>query len=399
MRVIIFLIFFISASFGDLDFNSKTRNFSVELFYHTLQGSDRDVAISPYTVWSLLISLAYETTGRTWEQFSKVFLLTEDRSKIVEEFRKQRTSVVVNRAMNVSLTNFLFYDEQLNVHSDGIRRLENDFNFIATRLNFEAPQRAADSAFEFMRSHHEVASNILRLKEEDFLNATMVMSNCLSFIAAWSKPFNVSNSSRDYYRDGNARGSEMMMYVKAQLQFWKSESLHASFTQLPLGDDGRYCMLLVRPDSGHDVGRVLERLREVSLLDILNKMQEVAVSLGLGEVEVKLPRLAINSRLILNTPLSNMGLSDVFDQNFADFNNFAEDKIYVGDIAQTVSVYIREYGTIVSTTTPASPAFIPLEGRTPIKQVPVREPFIFFIMEKSTATVLFGGSYSKINVY
>nr|XP_034830834.1 serpin B10-like [Maniola hyperantus] len=341
--------------------------------------------------------MAYETTGRTWEQFSKVFLLMEDRSKIVEEFRKLRTSVVVNKGANISLSNFLFYDEHLNVYSDSIRRLENDFSFIAQRLNFEAPQLAAHGASRTLHTHPAYLRPWMRLRTEDFVDATMIMYNCLSFTAQWSKPFNVSNTSPEYYRNGNAIGRENMMYMmNARVQYWKSESLHASFTRLPFGDDGRYCMLLVRPDSGEDIGRVLERLREASLWDILNRMRGVAVVLGQGEVDVKLPRFAITSKIILNTPLFNMGLSDVFDPNFADFNNFAEDKIYVGEITQRVTVDITELGTTVRTTIPA---VYELETPMPAKQTPVKEPFFFFITEQSSATVLFGGIYSKINLY
>ncbi|XP_045771517.1 serine protease inhibitor 77Ba-like [Maniola jurtina] len=393
MRVVIFLLFFISASFGDLDFNSKTRNFSVELFYHTLQGSDRDVVISPYIVWSLLISMAYETAGMTWEEVSKVFLLTEDRSEIVEEFMKLRTSVLVNEGAAINLLNFLFYDEHFKVYSDSIRRLEDDFRFITQRLYFEVPQQAAGSAMRTLRSYDVPLRTLIRT--EDFVDSTMIMCNYLSFTARWLKPFNVSDTSQDQYRDGNEMGKANMMYMKTRLRSSNFESLHASVTELPYRGDGKYCMLLVRPYSGYDVRHVLESLRGVSLKDVLDTLQQEATELGLREVEVKLPRYATNSRVILNMPLFNMGLSDVFDRNFANFNNFAEDKIYIGEIAHRVTIVITESETIVHTTTPA----YGLNTRGPVKRIPVKEPFIFFIIEKSSATVLFGGSYSKIDLF
>ncbi|XP_034830803.1 serine protease inhibitor 77Ba-like [Maniola hyperantus] len=393
MRAVILLIWFISASFGDLDFNSKTRNFSVELFYHTLQGSDRDVVISPYIVWSLLISVAYETAGMTWEEVSKVFSLTEDRSEIVEEFRKLRTSVLVNDGADINLLNFVFYDEQFKVYSDSIRRLEDDFRFIAQRLYFQAPQQAADSALRTLRSYHVPLRSLIRT--EDFVDSKMIMCNYLSFVAQWSKPFNVSDTSQDRYRDGNEQGKANVMYMKARLRSSNFESLHASVTELPYRGDGKYCMLLVRPHSGYDVRRVLGSLRGVSLKNVLDTLQQEAIELGLREVEVKLPRYATNSRVVLNTPLFNMGLSDVFDRNFANFNNFAEDKRYIGEITHRVTVVITESETIVHTTTPA----YGLNTRIPAKQIPVKEPFIFLIIEKSSATVLFGGSYSKIYIY
>ncbi|XP_069358748.1 serine protease inhibitor 77Ba-like [Maniola hyperantus] len=395
---LIFIIFFISASFGDSGFDSMSTNFSVKLFYltHTLQGSDLDVVISPYTVWSLLMSMAYESAGMTWEEVSKVFSLSENRSEIVEEFRKLRTSVLVNEGTLINSSNFLFYDEHLNVHSDSIRRLENDFRFTAQRLNFEAPQLAADSMLRTLHSHSANIRNLIRIGAEDFVNSTMIMCNCLSFTARWSKPFNVSDTSRDLYRDGNVKGGVNMMYMKAQLRSSNLESLHASVTELPYGDDGRYSMLLVRPDSGHDVGGVLERLREVSLWDILINLRVGAVLFGEREVEVKLPRFAINSRVTLNSPLFNMGLSNVFDRSLANFNKFAEDKMYIGDITQRVTVDITESGTTVHSTTPA---YALQTTRTPAKRIPVKEPFIFLIMETYSATILFGGIYSKIDLY
>ncbi|XP_069362425.1 serine protease inhibitor 77Ba-like [Maniola hyperantus] len=362
---------------ADLDLNSKTRNFSVELLHHALQDVKGDVMLSPYVIWSLLVSMAYESLGATREQVSKVFLLTENRSEFVEQFRNLQTAVLVNGGVNVTSQNFLFYDEDLHLYSYSIRRLERDFSFVTRSFNFKKPAEAAIQAFTTLEQCG--MARWFLIKFTDFVDASMIMYNCLTFKAKWFKPF---------------EKSEEKLYMKTRLRSSNFESLHASVTELPY-DGGKHCMLLIRPHNRYGLKQVFRNLREESLKNIFSKLQSDADELGLKEVEEELPQGEINSHVILNKPLINMGLSDVFDQNSSNFDEFAEDKMYIHEIAQRVSVTFEQYQTIVQATTPS----FEMKKRIPSKTIAVEDPFIFLIMETSTATVLFSGSYSTKDIY
>ncbi|CAH2217384.1 jg24646 [Pararge aegeria aegeria] len=390
MRITITLIILIAASsFCDLDFNSKTRNFGVELLYHTVQGTDGNLAISPYAIWYLLTSMAYQTMGVTREEISEVLLLTEDRNEVLEGFISLRRLLVVNEGVNITLLNFLFYDEGFLVKSDSLRMLEKDFRFITRRLNFAEPQMATNSALRALQKYG-VPSPRNFIRTEDFVNSTMIMCNYLSFQASWLKPFNVSETSKIYYGNEDNVGTSMM-YKSERFRFSNFDSLKASVTELPYEGDGKYCMLLIRPYSGYDVDEVYRNIRTVSIKDILAKLQSDVEEIGLKQILVMLQKCKIDLNLSLNEPLFHMGLTSMFDRDLANFENFGKDDIYISEIAHRVTIDISETQTIVYATTPSY-----LDNKPITSNETTLKPFIFVIIEKFTATVLFGGSYSKI---
>ncbi|XP_045780196.1 serine protease inhibitor 77Ba-like [Maniola jurtina] len=377
MRTVVFLVFSIAFSMADLDFNSKTRNFSVELLYHALQDVNEDVnvVLSPYVIWSLLASVAYETLGATREQVSKVFLLTEDRSEFVEQFENLQTTVLVNEeGVNVTSHNYLYYDEDLHLHSDSISRLEGDFSFITRNFSFKKAKEAL-SPFQSRNMKQCGTARMFIIKFTDFTDASMIMYNCLMFKAKWLKPFKKSEDK-----------------LKVRLRSSNFESLHASISELPY-EGGKHCMLLIRPHSGYDLKQVSRKLREESLRKILSKIHREAYEFGLKEVE--LPEGEIKSHVILNKSLMNMGLSDVFDQNSSNFDELAEDKMYIDEIAQRVYVTFEQYEMRADAITPSFELAKPPQ----LRRIVVEDPFIFLIMETTTGTILFGGSYSTKDTY
>lgn len=393
MRAAVFLVLCISASFGDIDFHTKTRNFSVELLYNTLQDIDTDVVISPYIIWSLLIGMVHETLGSTRDQLYKVLFLTaENREEVVEWYRSLRASMILNEGVLITSMRFIFYDENLLLQPDSIKRLENDFHFLSQRVNFEESQFAADLALDTLKAYNIPTRNMISV--EDFEDSTMIMCNYLAFKAKWENAFNLSKTEVVYTRNEDGVGKTNVMYTKGRFRFSDFPSLKVSVTELPYQGDGKYCMLLVRPYGGYNIKQVYRKLRKVPLKDVLEKLQREEIALQ--EIEVKLPKITINSHVILNQALFNMGLFDVFDRNSANFDHFSEEKIFISEISNRVTIIIDEFETVVHSSTPS---YEFKSQDLPKARVEYKEPFIYFIMEKSSATILFGGVYSKIDLY
>lgn len=393
MRAAVFLVLCISASFGDIDFHTKTRNFSVELLYNTLQDIDTDVVISPYIIWSLLIGMVHETLGSTRDQLYKVLFLTaEKREEVVEWYRSLRASMILNEGVLITSMRFIFYDENLLLQPDSIKRLEDDFHFLSQRVNFEESQFAADLALDTLKAYNIPTRNMIRV--EDFEDSTMIMCNYLAFKAKWENPFNVSKTEVVYTRNEDGVGKTNVMYTKGRFRFSDFPFLKVSVMELPYQGDGKYCMLLIRPYGGYNIKQVYRKLRKVPLKDVLEKLQREEIALQ--EIEVKLPKITINSHVILNQALFNMGLFDVFDRNSANFDHFSKEKIFISEISNRVTIIIDEFETVVHSSTPS---YEFKSQDLPKARAEEKEPFIYFIMEKSSATILFGGVYSKIDLY
>ncbi|XP_023946303.2 serine protease inhibitor 3/4-like [Bicyclus anynana] len=367
MRVPIILIFFIAVSSGELDFYSKVRNFSTQLLYYTQLDTpadvDADFFISPYTVWYFLMIMVSETVGDTREQITRALSL-DGRSDYMIEFRNL-TRIIKSRTI---FGNYLYYDVNLKVRPDGVNRLR-DLGFFTERLNFKKP------TFK-----EPIVPNI-----EDFVNSSIIMSNAIHFTASWK------HSLKSNYSVIENGFFEAMYHVRAHFPSADFDFLKASVTELPYSND-KYSMLIIRPHSGYNVSQVYVKLKDVSLKDIVAKLEKDALEHGLVEVDVMLPSISANSHVIFNKPLENLGLLEIFNGNSANFYNLVEDDIYISEITQGVELTFTEEQTIVSATIPSKSGGQLDKWK---KIVPLKKPFISFIMEKSTGTILFGGVHSN----
>lgn len=392
MRIkILLLIFNVSAAFAVLEFQSRLSNFSVELLHNIVRGTDENVVISPYGLWSLLISMAYETSGVTREQFSTVLSLPEDRTLAVEGFTDLLTSLLGKRGVNLTIYNILICDkEDFHADSDSLLRLENDFNFQVQPANFRMPKEASDDARRyFMRFNFQSVAEIVRA--EDFVNSSMIMCNYMTFEAKWAYSFNQVRSIDFYFDEKVMKYHEMSTTMRARSALIDFGSMTVSAIEVPFEGDDRFCMLLMLPLYGMGINsadEVYKNLRKVTLKDIFAKLKNDHGNLGLREETIKLPRCRYDSLVLLNRPLANMGLFSAFDDT-ANFSSIAKDDMYISEIAHRVKIEFTESHLRVYTTTPAylmTPKRPPYESRM--------KPFVLFIMEKLTETVLFGGSFT-----
>ena len=88
-------------------------------------------------------------------------------------------------------------------------------------------------------------------------------------------------------------------------------------------------------------------------------------------------------------------MTEPFDVK-ADFSNLADaDSIHITDATQSNVFMINEKGTEAASTTKVD---IGYDGSPTFKKVDftVNRPFLFFVMENSTKTVLFAGKVSNI---
>ena len=96
--------------------------------------------------------------------------------------------------------------------------------------------------------------------------------------------------------------------------------------------------------------------------------------------------------------LISMGMTEPFDVK-ADFSNLADaDSIHITDATQSNVFMINEKGTEAASATKVDIGYD--VAPDPVKTVEffVNRPFLFFVMENSTKTVLFAGKVSSIEL-
>ncbi|XP_026500065.2 serine protease inhibitor 2.1-like [Vanessa tameamea] len=396
MYYLIFFIFTVATCHAAVEFSGRVRNFSLELLHYTQLETEGHVVISPFGIWSLMTGVALGATGNSRAQLSRTFLLPSNQNAIINGYQNLTRTVLETKTPGVQLTtkNFVFIDKGFHVFDAFKRTLTSDFAAKIIELDFKDSTTAARIANTAIEDSGATVSNVLR--SDDFGTARMILTNVISFKGLWSSPFNVSETNVEPFYDENKKqiGQVKMMYQRATLPYSNIQALNATVMQLTYGGDNKYSMLVILPYPKIKVTEVYKKFTMITLKDILERLENDTKEYGLDEVDLKLPRFKISTNVVLNKPLNSMGVFDIFSPKLASFEKITKEEIFISAIVHKADIEVTESGTVASA---ASSAYIVDRISTPAFEA--NRPFIYFVMEKETTTVIFSGIYSKPSVF
>jgi len=209
----------------------------------------------------------------------------------------------------------------------------------------------------------------------------LVLVNAVYFNAPWAFPFDEDRTTPDPFTlpdgttidvptmhqteiHGYARGDE---YVAVELDYNGHE----------------LSMVVVLPDEGA-FERVEASFDGPSVSALFDRIAREHVILSL-------PRFTFEWGRLLNEPLVDLGMADAFDAARADFSGIDGSRdLFIGQVIHKAFVSVDEAGTEAAAATA-----IGMAGAGPSEptyyEVRVDRPFLFFIREKETGSILFIG--------
>ncbi|XP_032521961.2 serine protease inhibitor 77Ba-like [Danaus plexippus] len=391
----IFILFTLTATCF-ADFSDRARNFSIELLHYSQLEADGHVVISPFGIWSLMTGITLGATGESKSQIEKAFFLPKNEDTLVRGYKNLTKSVLEPQTYGVTLDikNFVFLDKGFEINRNFQNTLSTDFGAMIQTLNFKDPNAAANVANRLIGKYGATVSNVLQ--SQDFLKSRMILTNVISFKGLWSSPFNQTETNLEPFYDENKKeiGKVNMMYQRYQFPFSNMKAMGAMVLELPYGVDQRYCMLVILPYPRNTVSSVYNTFERVTFKDIFAQLKSDEEEFGLVDIDVKLPRFKISTNVVLNKPLNSMGVYDIFEPGRASFDKVTTEEIYISAIVHKADIEVTEAGTVASAATSAYFA-----DRIATPNFSANKPFLYFVMEKPTATVIFSGIYSKPSVF
>lgn len=208
----------------------------------------------------------------------------------------------------------------------------------------------------------------------------LVLTNAIYFNAAWLSPFDENNTRQDgiFHLADNTRITVPMMSQTGYFKYAAGDGYQA--VELPY--DGReFSMLIFLPEPGG-----FEKF-EASLDAGQVDMDD---NLCLSYLHLTMPRFEYEFSLGLRKALKAMGMKDAFNAGVADFSGMdGTYALYIDDIIHKAFISVNEAGT------EAAAATAVIMSATAIPQSPaelaLNRPFIFFIRDVKTGTILFAG--------
>jgi serpin B len=231
----------------------------------------------------------------------------------------------------------------------------------------------------------ETRGRIPQILDSISADAKLLLANAIYFNAHWDLPFDEEETNEEtfYLLDGN-QVKVPMMHQTESFRYTDGDGYQA--IELPYLDR-KVAMVILLPQTG--------RLREIE--DLLNSewVDSILTELAEREVVLTLPKFSFETPIMpLETILPGMGMSDAFsdDADFAGMDGTGGLKI--DRVLHKAFIEVNEQKTEAAAVTVVEMVEIAKEeGVTPPVPVVMKidRPFIFFIRDIETDTVLFLG--------
>lgn len=131
--------------------------------------------------------------------------------------------------------------------------------------------------------------------------------------------------------------------------------------------------------------------RELTLENLLEWTNRDNMDIG-SDVILHLPKFKLEEECELNTPLAQLGMTDVFDDGKADLSGMnGSGGLFLSTVAHKAFVEVNEEGTEAAAATAAVANFCMLRE----EEFTADHPFLFFIRHNKTNSILFFGRFSS----
>lgn len=327
-----------------------------------------NVVVSPYSAAVALSMLAEGAQGQTRVELDNalggMLFKAEDLGG--------NDTVVVKSA------NSVWIDDNFSPRNRYVSLLEKDFDAFLTTLNFADP--ATLHAINNWCSEN-TAGKITEILDRLDPSNVMVLINALYFNAPWENEFDPSMTSEQTFYGLSKESKVKLMGQKGYFPY--AEMNGFQMIQLPY-EGMRYSMYVILPPEGADLNKLVPKATESVLNSAVDALQ-------MQEVRIFLPRFKVETSMLLNKPLQNMGIKTAFT-SAADFSGIAEmGPLVVDQVKQKCYVDVLEKGTEAAAVTAVQ---IRLTSVRPVAKLPVMRvdrPFIFLIADAENQNILFAG--------
>jgi serpin B len=393
---------FVEPSISSLDTSGATPGSVLELvqganefafeIYRKLAQEDKNVFLSPYSIYTCL-SLVYEgARGKTEKEMREVLNLPEEndiRRSAFAEFHKELNE---NRTVKLKTANALwpqknypFYEEYLEtVKKYYLARIEaldyvNNSSYAVERIN----EWAAEHTENKIKKIVDYLSPLTRL----------ILTNAIYFKGDWLIPFDESRTENGtfYLPGGSSIETPMMQFHENRLienTFYYTETSDIKALKLFYsGQNVSMIFLLPKEESG-GISWLQNNITNTKLEDIEEKLEKRKMSM------IKIPKFEFKTEYIgdFKKALMDLGMVTAFAPEEANFSGMDGTRnLFISNTIHKAYVKVDEIGTEAAAVTAVLMEIIWVH---PKPTFVADHPFMFMIKDEITGAILFLGHVS-----
>ncbi len=215
--------------------------------------------------------------------------------------------------------------------------------------------------------------------------ALLYLVNALAFEANWREQYDSYQVRENVFT--KADGTEQTVeFMYSEENFYLKDENATGF--IKMYEDNAYAFVALLPNEGMSPEEYLASLTGEELIDLVNNAQRKLVA-------ASIPKFETGYSIELSEVLKNMGMTDAFDRNKADFSALGtstEGNLFIGRVLHKTFISVGELGTKAGAATvievpDATGAYPPDK----IEEVYLDRPFVYLLIDCETGLPFFVG--------
>jgi len=362
----------------------SANNFAFDLFAPVISGSkgEDNIMISPFSISSALSMTLNGAAGETYNGMVKALRLEgKTLRQINETYLKLMTEMVpVDELVTLEIANSVWVEKRLNVKQKFITDLQTWYKAEARDIDVSDPDAVKTVNNWIAEKTHDKIKDMLDQLDPDL---AMLLINAVYFNGKWRYRFNKDDTREEqFYISPGMPKNVQMMHLKENLKCVGTDNV--TLADIPYGR-GNYSMLVVLPDENFSTSDIATTLSSSVWSEWIELLQG-----NTHEAELSMPRFKYEYKRLLNPDLVNLGMGIAFS-DFADFSNISDQSLQINRVLHQSFIETNEEGTEAAAATVVEITLTSVGPEPETRIIRLDRPFLYFIHENSTGTILFMG--------
>lgn len=367
----------------DLSDNAGIMDFATELFKNSENG--KNTLVSPFSVLCALAMTANGADGETLSQMEETLGMSA--GKLNEYIHKYLETLQQSEKVKLSPANSIWFAEGkgFTPNVDFLQLNADYYGASVYRAKFDNSTVRDINTWVNQKTDGMIKEILDGLSSD----AVMCLVNALAFDAEWGKEYKKGNVADALFTKADNTTQTVEMMYGNEGTYFEDENAKGFMKYY---SDGGYAFVALLPDEEISVSDYVQSLTGEKLKALLDGKQS-------GTVNTGLPKFKCECSYEMNDILEQMGMTDAFRADKADFSKlgtFSDGNIYIGSVLHKTFIEVAEKGTRAGAATAVIMNGESAPDPAEVKEVILNRPFVYMIIDTNANLPLFMGTVEEI---
>ena len=359
----------------------RNRQFAVKLLQQTYQEGKNEM-IAPLSVLAALTMTENGAKGDTLTQMEQVLsggMPAEQQGKELSSCMKN-LSDTENAHLNVANSIWLKDADTFHVEDDFLSENSKLFDAEIYQAPFDEHTLKDINTWVSQKTEKMIPKILDKIED----NSVMYLINAIAFDAKWQSPYEKEDVEAGTFTSENGTQQTVDMMYSTEAYYLEDDSTTGFIRPY---EDG-YSFMALLPKEGISIEDYISHLSAEKLIGLVENASTDY------EVDAAIPKFKSEYSIELKDTLQNMGMTDAFDEEQADFRGIGTSdngNIYINMVLHKTYIEVDEQGTKAGASTVVGMAETMSLYEPEIKTVHLDRPFVYAIIDTETQMPIFLG--------